>query len=155
MPQSIPNGLNLERVRKLAVAFRQAIEKCRSELDYVPFRHFPHGSCGDTCDLLGKFFEQKGVGGWEYVSGRLAQQTHAWLEKDGWIVDITADQFSDAPAVVIVTSDRSWHDRFEVEFRRPYGSTGCSEDTAKQLEAAYDTILENLHANKASEMQDD
>lgn len=139
------------RIRRLALAFRRAIERCRSELTYVVFKNFPHGACGDTCDLLGRFYAQMGIGGWEYVSGRFDQQTHAWLEKDGWIVDITADQFDDAPDSVLVTNDRSWHQRFQVKCRRPCGATGCPDEIAGELEATYETIIRHVDVDELAE----
>lgn len=41
--------------------------------------------------------------------------SHGWVEQDGVIADITADQFAmidgfGTPLPVIVTRDRSWHD---------------------------------------------
>jgi len=47
--------------------------------------------------LLAQYFRDLGLGEWEYVSGIRSsdEQSHAWLEKDGWIVDMTADQFDD------------------------------------------------------------
>ncbi|MER5866159.1 hypothetical protein [Kitasatospora sp. NPDC002040] len=45
---------------------------------------------------------------------------HAWLELDGLIMDITADQFDDAPGErAWVTRDRQWHDTFEATVRNP------------------------------------
>jgi hypothetical protein len=42
-------------------------------------------------------------------------RSHGWVEQDGVIADITADQFAtvngfDTPMSIIVTRDRSWHD---------------------------------------------
>ncbi|MBP0454054.1 hypothetical protein J5Y04_31605 [Kitasatospora sp. RG8] len=40
-------------------------------------------------------------------------ERHALLEREGLIVDITADQFPDSPgSAVWVTRDRTWHARF-------------------------------------------
>jgi hypothetical protein len=36
--------------------------------------------------------------------------THAWVERDGLIIDITADQFVDVAEPVLLTTDRTWHD---------------------------------------------
>ena len=77
-------------------------------------RSFPRGACGDASRLLGIYLESLGLGKWTYVQGQAGGQrfaTHAWVEQDGLIVDITADQFDDVAEPVIVTRDRSWHDR--------------------------------------------
>ncbi len=36
--------------------------------------------------------------------------THAWVERYGLIVDITADQFPDVSEPVVLTTNRTWHD---------------------------------------------
>ena len=65
-------------------------------------KNFPHGSCGDTSILLGQYFFDQSLGLWEYASGEREPDlhSHAWLERDGLIVDITADQVSPAVAKV-------------------------------------------------------
>ena len=35
--------------------------------------------------------------------------THAWLEQDGLVVDITADQFADVDHAVVVGFESAWH----------------------------------------------
>jgi hypothetical protein len=44
-------------------------------------------------------------------------QTHAWLVCDGFVVDITADQFGQPP--VIVARQSPWHDEWEQGPGRP------------------------------------
>ena len=41
------------------------------------------------------------------------RQSHAWLEYEGWILDITADQFEDINDKVLVRKDRTWHSQFK------------------------------------------
>ena len=47
-----------------------------------------------------------------YIFGKryrdAGHDTHAWLEMNELIIDITGDQFDREP--VVVTTDRSWHD---------------------------------------------
>ncbi len=76
-----------------ASAFRAALE--RGSLRLISLVEFPKGSCGDTCELLGQFLADSGLGDWLYCSGQQDEpfQTHAWLEQHGLILDITADQF--------------------------------------------------------------
>jgi hypothetical protein len=45
--------------------------------------------------------------------------THGWIESDGIIIDITADQFPDITAPALVTRDRTWHDQRFGRQRRP------------------------------------
>ena len=56
-----------------------------------------------------------GYGEFDYILGAYddsieTEQSHAWLEKDGLIIDITADQFSDIHSEVIITKDHTWHE---------------------------------------------
>ena len=58
------------------------------------------------------------IPGFQYVCGERGSvpegtwTTHAWLERDGLVVDITADQFSDECRSVIVESDSILHSSF-------------------------------------------
>lgn len=45
-------------------------------------------------------------------------QTHAWIERDGIIVDITADQFCGVSEPVTVTTEREWYERFSLDLKR-------------------------------------
>jgi hypothetical protein len=82
---------------------------------------FPRGQCGTVTRLLAAYLEQAGLGTFAYVTGGRSDPaepdeegwSHAWLEHDGLIIDITADQFPenhDQP--IIVTRDRTWHNTF-------------------------------------------
>jgi hypothetical protein len=97
---------------------------------------FPAGACGDVCLLLGTYLAECGEEGFLYICGERGSQqdrswmSHAWLDRDGLIIDITADQFPDAPAGVIVERNSVWHQRFQCEddpepsdFRKWHGPT--------------------------------
>jgi hypothetical protein len=75
---------------------------------------FPRGACGDASILLGEYLHRQGQDVLDYVAGERESDlySHAWLEKDGLIVDITADQFEGVSEPVIVTYDRTWHQQF-------------------------------------------
>lgn len=71
----------------------------------VSFGHFPSGACGAVCELLGDYLRDSGLGNWHYVWGVKATEwggTHAWLECEGTLIDITGDQFPGVSAKVIV-----------------------------------------------------
>ena len=95
--------VDLGRLHQLASAFRRAIEQADREKLSIAFREFPHGSCGETALLLGTFLKSRDMGTFQYVCGWCYGQSHAWLEKDGLIIDITADSFSGVSKPVIVT----------------------------------------------------
>ena len=62
------------------------------------FSHFPLGCCGDTADLLGQYLLERDIqtkricGMYGYGDER-NPQTHAWLQYESVIIDITGDQF--------------------------------------------------------------
>jgi hypothetical protein len=101
------------QVREAATALRTAILRCpRSDLPTL--KNFPHSACGDASILLGQYLFDHSLGLWEYAGDEreLDLHSHAWLERDGLIIDITADQFDDVDEPIIVTHDRAWHAQF-------------------------------------------
>jgi hypothetical protein len=139
---------HLAQLKDAATCFRKAIERCDPRNLTVCMENFPVGACGDATLLLGTFLQEQGLGKFEYVLGWCAdgevngRRSHAWMEADGIIVDITADQFSEIDQKVIVTTDRTWHRRFE---REP---GDCAEDyrvfdanTVSTLGGVYGIIL--------------
>lgn len=112
------------QIRKILVSFE------KSDFHYMTsFYHssgFPRGCCGDATDLLGLYLLKfHGIES-EYVCGEglisNLYQSHAWLLCQGYIVDITADQFNDIgyklPDVLIqVQSD--FHDSFDIKTTHP------------------------------------
>jgi hypothetical protein len=96
--------------------------------------------------LLGQYLVDSGLGEWTYCSGVLPDSgnTHAWLEQDGVLVDITADQFSDVDSPVIVTVDSKWHGRLArmaggyVAGIDHYDET--DEDIADAIRSDYETL---------------
>ncbi|WP_377806571.1 hypothetical protein [Azospirillum sp. A29] len=48
----------------------------------------------------------------------IGTSTHAWIEADDIIIDVTADQFGQPP--VMVTRDRAWHDTWPDQERREH-----------------------------------
>jgi len=71
--------------------------------------------------------------------------THAWIERDGVIVDITADQFDDVEQAVIVTADRTWHDQFKGDtVMGPARIDSYDPRSEAELGGAYQLILADL-----------
>ena len=104
-------------IHRLATGFRLAFEQCTGRLRAVSLKNFPRGSCGDVSDMLGLFIREKLKVECEYVSGRSNGHSHAWLEYEGIVIDITADQFS-AKEPVVVGRNYKFHESFSVEIRR-------------------------------------
>jgi hypothetical protein len=93
----------------MSLQFRKALIKYGIKRLPISFHEFPMGSCGDASLLLGKYLDEMGLGQFDYVCGELGRQSHAWLEKDGIIVDITADQFDGVVEEIIVTDNNDFH----------------------------------------------
>lgn len=68
--------------------------------------------------------------------------THAWVEANDIIIDITADQFGQ-PAV-IVTRERTWHDTWPEQERRMHINPG----TAREWWALYGTLILKVGTGK-------
>ncbi|PQM25896.1 hypothetical protein CVO77_12330 [Sphingopyxis lindanitolerans] len=113
-------------------AIGKAAAEFRSALDAIDDRHwravyidhFPRGACGHCSELLALFLlERFGITA-DYVCREFysdsgdRETSHAWLEWNGLIIDISGDQF-EWPAV-IVTRDRGRYDLGVGEQRHPF-----------------------------------
>jgi hypothetical protein len=135
-----------DRLLKLASDFRAAIERCPREGLPITFERFPHGSCGDAALLLAKYLERNAHTGFVYVLGMRDQRSHAWLQRDDLVIDITADQFEDQDQPVIVARVSTWHSTFTVEPEDQHHADFTLYDaaTAATLAQAYHAIVENI-----------
>lgn len=112
--------MNTLSILQYATAFRSAIEQIDKTLFFSPcMKNFPRGCCGDTSLLLGEFLLECGVDNLRYTLGRCDNQSHAWLERNGEIIDITGDQFTDGQRVFVGKLD-AFYSRFELDFQRNY-----------------------------------
>ena len=87
----------MKDINKIIIEFRNCLEKLSREGKFSGLPtliNFPRGSCGTTSRLLGAYLENNGHGVWNYMCGYIGKQSHAWLEKNGMVIDITSDQFS-------------------------------------------------------------
>lgn len=127
------------------VTIKRAAADFRAALDAVDRKHwravfidnFPRGACGHCSELLALFLLQRFGITADYVCREFysdageRETSHAWLEWNGLIIDISGDQFG-WPAVN-VTRDRSRYDRGHDELRHPFKldpawwSQECSE----------------------------
>jgi hypothetical protein len=111
--------MNYDKLLIICTQFREALEK---DVDDYPviMGSFPLGCCGVVSRALGGYLMEIGYKSVEYVSGFSNKKSHAWIEIDDWIVDITADQFNDCDERIIITKDRSFHSKFLTnKTRRP------------------------------------
>lgn len=110
----------LNNLYQVCMKFRNAIVKIPKSKLSISFNNFPFGSCGDTCLILGSFLYKSGFGIFDYVCGQRNLNSHAWLEKNGIIVDITADQFEDCETAVYVGGINLFYQSFDEDFRHKY-----------------------------------
>lgn len=116
----------MKALHEIASLVRKLTEEVSIDVrDYCFADHFPSGCCQDTSRVLGKLLQNLGFDGFILVvgrreliidtaTGRGSQPTHVWLEREGVIVDITADQFAEEIShSVLVTADHSWHDTWQ------------------------------------------
>lgn len=137
--------MDTAEIRAHATGFRDAIERCDRAALGISFTHFPRGSCGDVAPLLGTYLKDVGAGAFQYVLGARGEgrfrETHAWLEGDRLIIDITADQFDDAPRErVIVTTRSPWHNSFEREAKHDGDYRAFDPMTQAELGRIYEII---------------
>ena len=140
----------MEEVRSLAHVFRKAIIDSNGA-DLISFDDFPTGSCGDASILLGEYLYELGHGEWTYRSGfrEVGVQSHAWIERNGWLLDITADQFDEISESVWLTRDRSWHEQFlyAPEDEHIARLHIWDEHTRQMLTEAYERIMAVFRAS--------
>ncbi|MFK4750955.1 hypothetical protein [Oceanobacter antarcticus] len=139
----------------LARQFRRAIEAVpREEFIGSVFRDFPAGCCGDTSNVLATYlFEKTGVIA-DYCAGRdggTDQEiySHAWLQINNLIIDITADQFQDRgypldPVYVGPATD--WHKTFDVTVEPDARHTSIKD--VNWLEVAWQRIMAEMAATE-------
>ncbi|SPF44266.1 conserved hypothetical protein [Candidatus Sulfopaludibacter sp. SbA4] len=144
----------IEKLRKLAAGFRSAIlltdpAEVDAEVRFI-VADFPRNVCGAVCFLLGHYLIENGFPTSEYVNGMRAadRRSHAWIETEGVVVDITADQFLEIADGVVVSTDKSWYDQFsDKRGRRPADFLIYGESSPHGL--AYGPILKNLRPEGA------
>jgi hypothetical protein len=117
-----------EEIRVLATAFRKALEKGDHKAWGDTWKEFPRGVCGNASEILGRFLRERMGDKPTYVCGvrcldDTPEASHGWLEINGLIVDITADQFGGPP--VVVTRDHSRYTRWQDQKSSPL----CRDDS--------------------------
>jgi hypothetical protein len=129
----------------LASRFRSAIvTSVPSTSSLATLRDFPHGACGDASLLLAKYLQVSGLGRSAFVVGHRDGQEHAWLQLHDFTVDITADQYKDQDAAVIVADDSSWHSSFNGNIHNIADFCLYDRDSAVRLSTAYQEITRCL-----------
>lgn len=124
-------------IERLAYDVRAVLEALAPSLP-IGLNEFPCGACSDTSLLLGTLLADHGVVGFEHICGTRgchedgSWTSHAWLHRNGLIVDITADQFDDGPGPIIVSENSAWHQAFD------WSSPSSSDFRSRSGPGAYD-----------------
>jgi len=136
---------------------REALERMPQQRRPITLANFPSGSCGDTCLVVGTYLhEVYGLPMFDYVCGERGSQednswtSHAWLQKDDLIVDITADQFPDGPGKVIVAEQSLWHQQFETEVQHSASLRLYEPQQVHELLRVYSWLSESLGSATSS-----
>ncbi len=140
---------DIDKIHRVALQFRIAIEACDRSMLPISFEQFPRGSCGDVTPLLGTYLIEHGFGPFDYVLGvrEGSGHTHAWLRKGQLDVDITADQFTDAPGSIIVCVESPWHRTFRQRVEHVADFRIYDEHTVSSLSSIYRLIVNRLAQN--------
>lgn len=137
------------RLRGIASKFRESILAVNPADRPSSLENFPLGSCGDSTDLLASHLEETGFGASDYVLGMKKGASHAWLQIEGLIVDITADQFEDGPGQVVVVPQSDWHDGWSARSERRAGlrhTSGPTSPTLRRFLSLLGSITESANA---------
>ena len=121
--------------------FRGFLEKFSKKTKLITLKDFPRGSCGDASLLLSMFLSDNNIGNVYYVCGWCDKKSHAWLEVDRFVVDITMDQFGDNYPSVIVNEDYSFHYVFDIELKRLINIDMYDAKSRNQLLSAYNVLI--------------
>jgi hypothetical protein len=142
------NEQRQEIVCSLASRFRRAIERSNpATSSLATLREFPRGACADASLLLAKYLQVNGCGQSVFVLGERRGDRHAWLQLEGVTVDITADQFDDQEAGVIVAAESPWHCPFNGRIHNVADFCLYAPDTVFQLTKAYRAITRQLRVD--------
>ena len=77
---------------------------------------FPSGCCGNASELSERFLISKGFVAVKLIANKWRHgQSHVWLEYEGYIIDIAADQFPEQkgnPIIVVEKHKSNFHSEF-------------------------------------------
>jgi hypothetical protein len=145
IPSAVNAGEGLqEKLHVIGKRIREIIEVTPQNKRTSWMMKFPAGACGDCSLIVGTYLIKNGFENVEYVVGVDGDQSHAWLECDGFIVDITADQFGNGINPVIVTKDKSWHSKFADQERNVCDFREYQDPTIYELYDFSEIMLEAM-----------
>jgi hypothetical protein len=110
------NNLEFNQIKSICIQTRQDI--INGVIEFPGSTEFPTGCCGNASqDYLLPWLENAGFRNVVYVNGMHPKyQSHGWLEYNGYIIDITADQFKEenlGPVIIIRKEASLFHQQFK------------------------------------------
>lgn len=104
--------MSTESIAEIVGRFRDAIDEI-VETGGAPdhMQGFPRACCGSTSEMLGEYLNSLEIGEFQYVRADRRGASHAWVEYEGIVIDITSDQFQGRPRVYVGAADvwyRGW-----------------------------------------------
>lgn len=151
------------QLEKEAYRFRQSIEDAKVAGEFKSnknrperMNNFPHDCCDDAADLFTHYLFQKykidsiRIDG-EYYDKKYGRCAHSWQVTDGWLIDLTGDQFETDSSIpikanaVYVGEMDAFHRQFQI-FRQEHScgieclGSGCWE----RMNGLYDSIMKYI-----------
>lgn len=108
----------IDACKTVRLAAQQIFEE--NKLPYFP--PFPHGWCGCVSRVLGAWLKYNFPDDvFYYTCGYYNNGSHAWIEYNGIILDITADQFDrcSEPIIVKAVETSTFHKDYVIENTHP------------------------------------
>lgn len=110
---------NTADIELIAQSARLVFEQNHTDL-YMSFRNFPRACCGNVSEFFGKYLTLKGTQGIRVVHGvREDEQSHAWLVINGYIIDLTRDQFATEKFTFATQKDSEYYNQFKRQRAEP------------------------------------
>ena len=122
--------IGVDKLRQIVITFDLAISPIAQKYRSV-FGEYPRGSCGSASEMLGHHLKMNYSFKTTYCNGAIHDpefHSHAWLEFDSLIIDITCGQFEDFPYnCPYVGLDDRWHSKWNAQRRPIMEATGGME----------------------------
>lgn len=147
------NEQEIDRLREQITAFRAAIHEGQAAnddgLSYMG--RFPSNCCDHASHFLFLWLFDQGHRDFIWVTAKVGEQSHVWLELNGVIIDIAADQFPGIRQPVVVARFSEWHSGLTIKERSSMGNGSETEEAffsrlwqVDRVEQIYDTIMKFL-----------
>lgn len=103
-----------------STAMRKAIEREKNNIELFGnvIKDFPFGCCNVASIVLGIYLSKKEIVT-NYICGIREDGSHGWLDYNGLIIDISADQYVEIVEPVIVTYKSHFHKTFRQYGKHP------------------------------------